>query len=72
MPHLWQNNSSHKIWCFNSVKDLMIQKNLKGECFVLYGIEVSTPYGIDEGMLETYGFVSTTNHEGQKIRASRK
>ena len=50
----------------------MIQKNLKGECFVLYGIEVSTPYGIDEGMVETYGFVSTTNHEGQKIRASRK
>ena len=50
----------------------MIQKNLKGKKVVLYGIEVSTPYVIDEGTVATYVFVSPTNHEGQTIRERRR
>ena len=34
----------------------MMQKNLKWKGVVLYGIEVSTQYGVDEGMVATYGF----------------
>ena len=49
----------------------MLQKNIKEQWVVMYGIEVSTPYGIYEDMVATYGFVSPTNHEGQTIRAKR-
>ena len=38
----------------------------------MYGIEVSKPYGIDEVMVSTYGFVSHTNHERETIRVRRK
>ena len=51
---------------------MMLQKMLKGKWVVLYDIEVSTPYGISEGTVVTYGFVSPTKHEGQTIRSSRK
>ena len=44
----------------------------KREVFFLYGIEVSTSYGTNEGMVATYGFVSTTNHDGKMIMARRK
>ena len=50
----------------------MLQKKMTGKWVFLYGTEVSTPYGIDEGTVVTYGFVSTTNHEVQTIRARRK
>ena len=60
---------SHKPCFLNSGEYLMLQKNLKGEWVVLYGIEVYTPYVIDEGTVAAYVFVSTTNHEGQTIRA---
>ena len=56
MPHIWQKIFSHKTWCLNSREYMMLQKNLKGKWVVIYGIEVSTPYGIDEGMLSTYRF----------------
>ena len=49
-----------------------MQKNLKEGWVVIYGIEVSTPYVIDKGMLATYGFVFTTNHGVQIIRDARK
>ena len=62
----------HKPWCLNSRGDLIMQKNLKGKWVVLYGIEVSTPYGVDQGTVATYGFFSCTNHEGQTIRERRK
>ena len=42
-------------------------ENIKGKWVVLYGIELSTPYGINEGMVSTYGFFSPTNHEGKTI-----
>ena len=35
---------------------MTLQKKLKGEWVVLYGIEASAPYVIDEGMIATYGF----------------
>ena len=38
----------------------------------MYGIEVYTLYGTNEGMVATYGFVSTTNHARQTIRKRRK
>ena len=56
----------------------MLYKKLKSKWVVMYEIEVSTPYGIDEctvaiyGTVSTYGFVSTTNHWVQTIRATRK
>ena len=50
----------------------MLQKKIKGGWVVMYGIELSTPYGIDEGMLAIYVMVSPANHEGQRIRARRK
>ena len=71
MPHIWENVCSHNPWSLNSEKDLILQKILKGAWFVMYGIEVSTPYGIDEGMVATYGFFSPTNHEGQTIRVRK-
>ena len=43
----------------------MLQKNLKDNWVVMYGIEVYTPYGIDKCAIATYGFVSPTNHEGK-------
>ena len=55
MPHMWQK-------CYSG-EDLMLQKNLKGKWVVVYGIEVSTPYGIDEDTVAAYEFVSPTNHE---------
>ena len=51
---------------------MMLQKNLKGEWVVMYGIELSKPYGIYEGMLVTYLFVSTTEDGVQTIRYRRK
>ena len=39
---------SHQPWLFSSSEDMMLQKNIKGEWVVLYGVKVSTPYGIDE------------------------
>ena len=72
MPHLWQKMFGHKPWCLNSIEDLMLQKNLKEGWVFLFGIELSIPYGINQGAVETYGFVSPTRHEGQKIRARRQ
>ena len=63
---------NRKHWCLNSAEDLMLQKNLSGKWIVLYEFEVYTPYVINEGMVETYGLVSPTNHEVQTIRARRK
>ena len=50
----------------------MVHKKLKGKWVVLYVIELSNLYGIDEGVVATYGFVSTTNHARQTIRKRRK
>ena len=47
-------------------------EKLKGKWVVLYGIEVYTPYVIDEVMVETYVFPPPTNQELQTIRARRK
>ena len=38
----------------------------------MYGKEVYKSYGIDEGTVATYGFVSATNYWGQIIRATRR
>ena len=38
----------------------------------MYGIEVSTPYGIDEDMVATCGFFYNKNHKVQRIRARKK
>ena len=50
----------------------MLQKKIKGEWFLLYGIEVYIPYRIGEGTVAIYGFFSLANHEGQTIRESRR
>ena len=63
---------SHNTWCIKSGEYLILKKNLKGKRVGLYGIEVSTPYVIDEGTVSTYGFVYPANHEVQNISASRK
>ena len=72
MPNIWSFYLIHKPWCLKSGEDLMLQKNLKRKWVVLYGIKVSTSYGINEGTVATYGFVSPTNHEGQVFGARRK
>ena len=46
--------------------------NLKYKWFILYRIEVSTAYEIDEGMVETYGFFYLTNYEVQMISPRNK
>ena len=53
---------SHKPWCLNRGEYLMLQKSLEGKWVVVYRIEVSTPYGIDEDTVAIYGFISHTNH----------
>ena len=50
----------------------MLHKNLKGEWFDLYGLDISEPYGINESTVEIYGFFSPTNYEGQMIRDRMK
>ena len=40
----------------------MLQENLNRKWVVMYGIEISKPYGINEGTVETYVFVSTTKN----------
>ena len=47
---------------------MMLKKTLKGKWVVLNGIEVSTPYIIDEGTVATYVFFSPINHEEKNIR----
>ena len=50
----------------------MLQKNLTVNWIVLYGTLVSTPYGIDEGTIATYVFISPTNYDKQTIKLRRK
>ena len=50
----------------------MLQENLKFKWVVLYGIEVSIPYVIDEVTVSKYYFVYLTNHEGEMVRVRRK
>ena len=63
---------SKNFWFLNIGEDLILQEKIKRKWVILYGIEVSTPYGIYEGTIATYGFVSTTNHYGKMIRSKRK
>ena len=58
MNLMWQKMFSYKPWCLNRIEGLMLQKNLKGKFILFCGIGVSTPYGIDEGKLEIYGFTN--------------
>ena len=51
---------------------MMLQKNLKFKWVVLHGVEVSTPYGIDEGTVSTYGFVYPANHDVKTGSTRRK
>ena len=45
---------------------MMLQKNLKYKWIVLYGIELSTKYGIDEGTVATHGvFIPKTTRDKQ-------
>ena len=65
-PHLWKKGVIQKNWCLNSGEYMMLQKNLKYKWIVLYGIELSTKYGIYEGTVATHGvFIPKTTRDKQ-------